>query len=171
MRTLNEWDWEYADEIATPKESTEIEKKDGQAFKVNANGKVSAETRDEIAKQVCAFSNAVDGFLVFGINKSGGVDSGVPRLIGRTTTKDWVEAIIPKLLLPKTVYGCEAEFIQKPGHHGPDTGTLVISIPLSARRPHWVVQDGKDVPYIRAGAHSVPMSLQVPVHSSSSPIP
>jgi hypothetical protein len=65
MRSLDQWDWEYVDEIATPnKESTEIEKKAGQAFKVNASGKVPSETHDEIAKQVCAFSNAADGFLV-----------------------------------------------------------------------------------------------------------
>lgn len=159
MRTLDQWDWEYVDEIVTLNESVEIEKKAGQAFKVNASGKVSSETLDEIAKQVCAFSNAAGGFLVFGIDKSGRVDGGVPRLIGRTTTKDWVEAIIPKQL-HKPVYECEAEFIEKPGWHEPDLGTLVISIPLSERRPHWVVQNGIDLPYIRAGAHSAPMSLQ-----------
>lgn len=159
MRALDQWDWEYVDEIATPKESTEIEKKAGQAFKINASGRVLSETRDEISKQVCAFSNAASGFLVFGIDKAGGVDSGVPRLLGTTTIKDWVEAIIPKLL-PKPVYGCEAAFIQKPGWHGQESGTLVVSIPLSTRRPHWVVQNGIDLAYIRAGAHSAPMSLQ-----------
>jgi hypothetical protein len=59
--------------------------------------KPKAAGRDEIAKQICAFSNAGGGFLVFGISKEKQIDGGVPMVVGRQSTKDWIEGIIPTL--------------------------------------------------------------------------
>src|SRR5262249_540222 len=39
-------------------------------------------------------------------------------------------------------------------------GVLVVEVPLSERRPHWVREGGQDVAYIRAGEHSGRMSNQ-----------
>src|SRR5262249_53136003 len=125
LRPLDEWDSDYVDEIAKLDESADLEKKASDAFTTNAGGGISGATRDEIAKQVCAFSNTGDGLLVFGIPKAGGVDAGVPELVGRTPTKDCVEQLIPTLL-HKVVYGCKAAWIHKPGHHAAARGTLVI---------------------------------------------
>jgi Putative DNA-binding domain len=74
MLPLQDWDAAYMVQIATPDESAEVEKK-GSAIFDPVNQKNL--TRAELAKQVCAFANSGDGFLVYGINKAGGLDAGV----------------------------------------------------------------------------------------------
>jgi hypothetical protein len=153
---LDEWDPAYLQGIAAPGEYANLEKKRSDAFDPAAR---KAATREELAKQVCAFANSGDGFLVYGIADTGGLDAGVPAAIGAQPVKAWVEADIPKLLQPP-VHECQARLIQVQGHHAPDGGALVVFIPLSPRRPHWTTQGNREVPYIRAGEHSLPMKLQ-----------
>jgi hypothetical protein len=137
-------------------ELNSLEKKESRKFALNARGKPDGDTVDELAKQVSAFSNARHGFLVYGITKQDTLDVGVPITIGAQSTKDWIEAQIPKLLTP-AVIGCEAKIIRVVTRHAEDRGVLVVSIPLSESRPHWTE---KDIAFIRAGAHSVPMAPQ-----------
>ncbi len=54
---------------------------------------------------------------------------------------------------------CAAKAIHVPGHHAGDRCVLVVYVPLSDRRPHWVTNP-QEVAYIRAGAHSLPMRPQ-----------
>src|SRR4051794_16442299 len=129
MRELDEWDADYLLEIANPScpETARLERKASLLFSTKGRA-----TRDEIAKQVSAFGNADGGFLVFGIADTGGLDDGVEPLVGRQTVKDWVEAIVPKLVQPPLV-GCEARLISRPGHHRDGRGALVIKVPQSDR--------------------------------------
>jgi len=160
MRQLEDWDEEYlANEIAQLDESSWLEKKASSKFNVNTKGHPDGDTREELAKQVSAFSNSGQGFLVYGIgDKSKAIDTGVPTTIGRQSLKDWIEAHIPKIVYPPVTQS-ECRVIHLPAFHATDKGVLVISIPLSERRPHWVT-DPKEVAYIRAGAHSLPMHHQ-----------
>ena len=57
---LAEWDDVYLRTIATPEESADTEKKGAAKFEPETDKK---NTLEELAKQVCAFSNTGDGFL------------------------------------------------------------------------------------------------------------
>ena len=157
MLGLNEWDEDYLiTDILPSTELNSLEKKPSDKFALNAKHKPLDITTKAIAKQVSAFSNASHGYLVFGITDDGKLDAGVPIAIGEQSTKDWIEAIIPKLLEP-SVTGCAAKLIKVAGHHARDRGALAVSIPLSESRPHWTKEG---LAFIRAGAHSVPMPIQ-----------
>jgi hypothetical protein len=159
---LAEWDEKYIREIAAPGESADLEKKSAALLDPVGDKKA---TKEELAKQVCAFANSGPGFLVYGAVDTGGLDAGVLDLVDRQPIKAWVEAIIPTLLYPP-INNCEAKFIQVPGHHAADRGVVVVAIPLSDHRPHWV-SGGKEEAYIRAGEHSFPMKRQTFLDISS----
>jgi hypothetical protein len=116
----------------------------------------------ELAKQVCAFANSSNGFIVYGMrDKGAGLDDGVPEVVpgGRQSSNSWVEQIIPTIVQPPLT-AFQARHIPIPGHHAAGFGVLVVWVPLSALRPHWIEDRGKQVPYLRAGEHSHPMTLQ-----------
>jgi Putative DNA-binding domain len=152
LRVLDDWDSAYLEEIDGMDEGGDLDKKQAAGF-----------TAEEIAKQVCGFANAGGGFVVFGMKdaKHGrGFDAGVPAMMGkggREPVKSWVEGIIPKQHEPPIV-GCQARLIQRPGQP-PDRGVLVLYIPPSERRPHWV-KGSVDMAYLRVGEHSAPMRHQ-----------
>jgi hypothetical protein len=144
LRPLSEWDDAYLDEVDATEESGELEKKGSAGLK-----------RATIAKQVCAFANAGGGFVVFGLKDrkaGGGLDKGVNE-VGNTTIK--ALELIPKLHEP-AILGCEALFIRRNGHHQRGKGVLVLAIPSSVRRPHWV-KSPREPAYLRVGKHSWPM--------------
>jgi hypothetical protein len=152
---LEEWDVPYLHSIAAPGETPNLEKKAAPKFDPSGNKK---DTDECLAKQVCAFANSGNGFLVFGINDAGGLDAGVMNKVGRQPIKAWVEARIPKLLYPP-VNGCRVSLIYDSAHHAPGYGALVIEVPLSESRPHWIPGE-PDRAYIRAGEHSLLMKHQ-----------
>jgi hypothetical protein len=153
---LSEWDFNYIETIATPHESGDLEKKGAALMDLQGN---RSQSIAELAKQVSAFANGGGGFVVYGIDRSGGLDAGVLPTEGRQPIKAWCEQLIPGLVRP-SIHGCQAAFFSKAGHHRDDRGVLVVHVPLSEARPHWVPGQLPEVAYIRAGEHSVPMSLQ-----------
>lgn len=54
---------------------------------------------DELAKQLSAFANTGGGQIIYGLDDNGVVDNGgVTQILkGRSTAKDWLESVIPKL--------------------------------------------------------------------------
>src|SRR5262249_13366997 len=111
-------------------------------------------------------ANASAGFLVYGVNSGGGLDPGALDTVGTESIKAWVEKVIPAVTIPP-VHICQARVVRVPGHHAPDRCAVVVSIPLSEHRPHWSNQNGREVAYIRAGEHSLPMKLQTLLDISS----
>lgn len=161
LPTIAEWTTETIKDIATSAfdESIEVEKKASLKFDLK-DGAAKRGTLDEIAKQVCAFANASGGFLVFGVNDAsvgGGIDSGVRATAEGESTGQWIENQIPRLVYPQLLH-CRTKFIA----YGPqgETGAVVLYIPPSDLRPHWILKSGRDIPYLRTGGHSAPMSLQ-----------
>jgi hypothetical protein len=152
MRPIEEWDEEYVvGDIANLAESENFERKE------------SAKVRDRetLAKAICAFANAGDGILAFGVRDArsgGGLDDGVEQLNGREPIDSWVNALIPKLLHPP-IENCRARFIPI-STLGRGRGVLAVQVPLSDRRPHWSTEGPKEVAYLRVGEHSAPMRLQ-----------
>jgi hypothetical protein len=108
------------------------------------------------ASEGCA-ADADGGFLVFGITGSCEFDSGIHRRVGHQPIKDWIGALIPKLLEPPVI-NCQARFIAVPNTHSPDHGVLVIYSPSSEASPHRVKES--QLAYLRVGTHSAPISLR-----------
>jgi len=166
---LAEWTEDYVTEIVARPEGFDLEKKASDKFDPENN---KGKTQAELAKQVCAFANASNGVLIYGVADGGSLDYGVPEdgaVSGgrsRQTAKAWVEQAIPTLVVPPPD-GFQARHIHIPGHHSAKHGVLIVEVSASSRRPHWILDQGKEVPYIRAGEHSYPMSLQTFLDMSS----
>lgn len=147
---LEAWDASTLDLVAASDETAVLEKKAADMFDPKKQ-----ETTAEIAKQLSAFSNTGHGYLVFGIDNHGKLDRGIPDKVGNQPVKEWAEGLIARLVEPP-VFGVRARFLTKPGHHGQGFGVLVLEIPLSGSRPHWV-RGPRDTAYMRVGEHSHPM--------------
>jgi hypothetical protein len=166
---LADWGEEYVREVATKSEGFDLEKKANVKFNPE-NDKRGTEA--ELAKQVCAFANASNGVLIYGVADNGTLDPGVPEYgsasggHSRQSAKAWVDQAIPRLVTPPPAE-FQTRHIHLPGHHAPGYGVLVVEVPASNRRPHWITEAGKEIPYIRAGEHSYPMSLQTFLDISS----
>lgn len=159
MEDISNWDADYlTNEILPLVENVSVEKKAEGKFSFNTSKKVDGETTAELAKQVSGFANSGTGFIVYGITNDNKLDVGVPKLIGRQPIKDWVEAVIPKLVYPELTT-CQAREISVPGHHTVNRCVLIVQVPLSDRRPHWTLSPS-EISYIRAGAHTFPMRPQ-----------
>lgn len=159
MEDISHWDADYLQaEVLPSVESAAIEKKAEGKFAFTTLGKVAGETTAELAKQVSGFANSGTGFIVYGITNDNKLDIGVPTHIGRQPIKDWVEAIIPKLVYPELTT-CEAVQIRVPNHHAADRCVLAVQILLSEKRPHWTLSPN-EIAYLRAGSHTVPMRPQ-----------
>lgn len=147
---LDAWDDATLDDVCASDETAILEMKAAEKFDPKKQ-----DCTKEIAKQVSAFANTGSGILVFGVDKDGKLDDGVPEKVGREPVKAWVEALVPKLVEPAAV-GVRAKFLHRPGHHQAGFGVLAIEMPLSDARPHWV-RGSPDVAYLRVGEHSYPM--------------
>jgi len=167
IEPLDKWDESYfLSEIVPADESEALEKKSSLSWVVNSRGKLDGASSNELAKQVCAFSNSGAGVLVYGVSKNKTLDTGIPLVVGSTPVKEWVEQSIPQLCFPP-VTQCTARSFSTPSIHVTGFGILAISIPLSESRPHWSVASGKEIAYIRAGEHSEQMRLQTLLDVSS----
>jgi hypothetical protein len=165
---IEDWALDDVRAVAVPgfDESSELEKKASAKFDLSPGGPAT-ETRAEIAKQIAAFANAGGGFLVYGVKDArdgGGLDDGVPAGVDRQRVREWLESIAAKVTIPPVV-NCTARFIDYP--HSPGRGALILHIPSSEARPHWVVQHNREIAYLRVGSHSLPMGLQtfLDIHS------
>jgi hypothetical protein len=165
---FDKWDENTLDDIAASEETNLLEKKASPKFRQKPDGSVLHETVEEIARQVSAFANSRDGYIVFAVDHpSRSLDAGVPGRVGqggRIPIKEWAEQVIPTSVHPH-YHDCTARFLRKPGHHGVDSngielGVLAVYVPLSNARPHSIQKNSGDVAYIRAGEHSAPMSHQ-----------
>src|SRR5262249_21258311 len=104
------------------------------------------------------FANSAGGYVVFGIDKTKKLDAGVPLRLGRTDITDAVSKRIADNLQPH-LHGYRVHAITLPKYHKPDRCILVLQLPLTESRPHWV-KGGNEPCYIRVDRHSLPMPRQ-----------
>jgi hypothetical protein len=151
MRPIDEWDEPYVlSDVIEADESESFERKASDAL----------EDDRSIAKEICAFANAGDGIIVYGLKdkkRGGGLDGGLSENRGREPVASWLQAKIPKLHHPP-ITNCSIQFVALPSVLPAGQGILAVSVVLGERRPHWT-QDGEK-PYLRVGEHSAPMRLQ-----------
>lgn len=153
---LDDWDAAYVTEAATLDESVNLEKKQREKFDLTGS---KGALKEVLAKAISAFSNTDGGFLIFGLPDDGGFDAGLLNLVGHEPATHWIEKTASNLVSPK-VFKCRARFITCPAQHAADHGVLIIQIPKSDARPHWVTTTDKQDAYLRIGARSEPMPKQ-----------
>ena len=104
--------------------------------------------KKEISKDISAMANAEGGFVVFGIREVDGQAEeiiGTPKTIGRQPVEAWIENVLitnvrPKItIIPKVINLASNN----------DRVLVVVHIPVSPRRPHMVVTDGRNAYYTR----------------------
>jgi hypothetical protein len=156
MKPIDEWDQAYVlSDVQNAHESESFERK----------ASVALSSREALAKEICAFANAGEGTLVFGLVDDGGLDAGVEDHVGREPVQSCVEKVIPTLHHPP-VTNCKVRFIPI-SDLAVQRGIVAVSIPLSDKRPHWSTQGGQEVAYLRVGEHSARMRLQTLLDISS----
>ena len=125
---LDDWDDAFLAQVAAADESLDLEKK--------ASPALDPPDWAKLYKHVCAFTNSAGGYLVYGIDKAKNLDGGVPMQHGRTDMADAVSQQITQGLQPQ-LHGCRVRPITLT-HHATGRCVMVVQIPLSESRPHWV---------------------------------
>lgn len=117
----------------------------------------AVDNKDAFAQKLSAalsgFANSGGGFFVVGIDdKSGLVDGGIPRSMGRQSLSDWIDTVAHKIE-PTPKYSVKyVEYVDERGRLDTDKVVLVIAVEESHIGPH-MAPDSKY--YIHAGAHTV----------------
>ena len=105
---MKETNWTEEHIEALPAEDNSFERKGSALF--DQDGKL----RDELAKQLSAFANSGGGAILLGVADDGKIDGGLPLIAkGTTSTKDYLEDIIPILTEEKILGFRVVEAIRK----------------------------------------------------------
>jgi hypothetical protein len=109
--------------------------------------------REKLAKALSALANSGGGHLVIGVQDDGTID-GAPPMRGRTSTRDWLEQIIPGCLAPPLA-GFRVHVVERAEHGSvipADRVVLVVDVADSAHAPHQAEQER--IYYYREGGRS-----------------
>lgn len=141
-------EWTEADILALPPgEQREFDRKRADILS-------GADWRESLAKPLCAFANSGGGSLILGVADDGSL-LGIDPKKGSTSTKDWLEQVIPKLLShPLEAFRVHEVLPSTPSSIPPGKILLVVEVADSALAPHQTTQ-GR-IYYYREGSHSVP---------------
>lgn len=110
--------------------------------------------REKIAQALSAFANSGGGQLIIGVRDDLSID-GVPETRGRTRTRDWIEQLIPNLLIYALQDFRVHEVERDPQSAIPvNRVVIVIEVGDSALAPHQ--SESNKVYYHRSGGRSEP---------------
>jgi hypothetical protein len=142
--------WTEADLDELPAEEPDVfDRKAGQLFDAGQDNFLNS-----IAKALSAFANSGGGSLILGV-KDDGKSDGLPPLVGRTATRDWVEQKVPHLLdYPLADFRVHTVIKSDPSRIPDGREVVVIDVGDSAAAPHQCKRD--KVYYRREGGRSVP---------------
>jgi hypothetical protein len=156
--------WTETDVLALPAgEHDWFERKAGALYDPKDLGGI----RGALAKALSAFANTGGGSLVLGIEDNGTTFDGLPRMHGSTSTREWIEQVVPNLVLYPLVEFRVHEVQPDPTTSAIPSGRVVIVVDVgdSSAAPHQCDYGGggahKYVYYMRQGGHSVPAPHRV----------
>lgn len=155
MTNLKRLRWTEADILALPAGEHDIfERKGGELF--NDRGDFLA----TLGKALSAFANSGGGHLILGVGDTGVID-GLPQYEGRTSIRDWLEQMLPNLVVyPLSDFRVHIVERSTPSQIPLDREVIVIDIGDSPLAPHQCARSGKNVPqhtyYHRRGGRSHP---------------
>jgi len=155
MKEPSDWDEEYILTSLPAGEFDWFEAKGSQVVKPESKDK----NRDLLSKAISAMANSGGGNLVLGIKQSGGKwvvdDGGIPDHVGRSTTREWLEDIIPNLVeLPLLEFNVFAANRSINSTIAAGKDIFVIQVGDSSLAPH---QASDNVYYGRVGGKSKPL--------------
>ena len=138
MKEPREWDEDY---ILTGLPIGEFD-----WFEAKGSNVLKPETKyinsDVLSKALSAFANSGGGTLVLGLKQDGKIwqvdDGGIAAQVGRASTKEWLEDIIPHLVeLPLQIFNVyEAKRNPADSQIDPEKAIFVIEIGDSTAAPH-----------------------------------
>jgi hypothetical protein len=142
--------WTESDVLALPpgQEHDSFDRKSGLLI-------AKAEFRDDLARHLSAFANSGGGHLILGMHDNGTFD-GVSRVrAGKTTTREWLEQIVPELLsYPLQNFRVHEVLPSTPSDIPDGQVVIVIDVGDSALAPHQSARS--KIYYHRSGGHSNP---------------
>ncbi len=157
-KPTSDWDEDYV--LSLPLEDDTLELKGTRLLDLTLDGVREDLVLNELAKQLSAFANTGGGNIVYGLSDNRAVDlGGVSRTIkGRSSTKEWLEDLIPTLtdyeILGVNVY--EIPPRERNSAMAPGKALYVVDVPDSDRAPH---QSKRNLLYyVRLGGKSQPAS-------------
>ncbi len=111
--------------------------------------------RDTLSKALSAFANSGGGHIILGMCDDCTFDGVAPLRSGRTTTREWLEQVVPHLLTyPLEDFRVHVVEAASPSAIPTDKQIIVIDIGDSVLAPH---QAAESMGYFyRAGGHSRP---------------
>jgi predicted HTH transcriptional regulator len=108
--------------------------------------------RAEFGKALSAFANSGGGHLIIGVEDDGTI-SGVPAVRGRTSTREWLEQLLPELVAPPLSGFRVHEVINSAATATPSgRSIIVVDVPDSHFAPHQ--SRVSCIYYYRVGGHS-----------------
>jgi hypothetical protein len=156
MKDIRDWDEEYILASLPIGEFDWFEAKGSKVIKPEAK----EVDRELLSKAISAFVNSGGGILVLGIKQLGKGwqidEEGIPTQIGRTSTKEWLEDIIPNLVeLPLRTFNVyEAKKSAENSIAPPGRAIFIIEIGESDAAPHQAIDK---IYYGRVGGKSRPL--------------
>lgn len=115
----------------------------------------SPDFRKDLAKALSAFANSGGGHLILGVADDGIFDGVDPVHRGRTSTKEWLEQVIPQLLsYPLEDFRVHAVIPDLPSAIPEGKAAIVIDVGDSVLAPHQSTE--AKTYYYREGGHSKP---------------
>ena len=110
--------------------------------------------RETLAKAVSAFANSGGGHLIIGVQDDGTIDGVAEFHKGRTSTRDWLEQMVPNLVVyPLQDFSVHEVIPDKPSLIPKDKVVIVIDIGDSIAAPH---QCASGLYFCRLGGRSEP---------------
>ncbi len=160
MKPVAEWDEAYIMNLP-PGEHDWLEFKNSNLLDLTMPKVVQDDVLNELAKQVSAFANSGGGTIVYGVeDKTKAISNGgIPfRIKGRTTAKEWLEDVIPRLVeFPLQKFNVYEVHNSSPSSNiAADKCLILVDIPDSDAAPHQSVRDKHY--YARVGGKTVPIS-------------
>jgi hypothetical protein len=109
-------------------ESTVLDYKSREALRNTDRNK------DELSKDVSAFANSAGGTLIYGVDETDHIPTGIRGVDPAVTTREWLEQVINSRI-ERRVDGIRINPVAL-NTIDPDHVTYVVSIPQSRRAPH-----------------------------------
>jgi hypothetical protein len=140
--------WTEGDVLALPTGEHDYFERKGGAFLTGTG------YREGLAKAVSAIANSGGGHIIIGVANDGRVE-GVETARGRTSTRDWLEQIVPDCVNPPLT-DFRVHTVEPAADTSIPQGRVIVAIDIaeSAHAPHQA--EVQRVYFYRQAGHSVP---------------
>jgi hypothetical protein len=108
---------------------------------------LSFDKNKEFAKDITAFSNAIGGFLIIGIDEKKKEIVGTTLKVGNQKIEDWIANVLNDLVDKTVKYDLRVLSTSE----NDETGIVLLQILEGEDKPYYVIADKKPLSYVRKG--------------------